>query len=254
MLQMRLDKTASIPKNWHLSVESGQNSIAVCQIIGSHPTPIISRTVAISGSMQCSAVIHGRKVSVTEKIFKTIDLLSFIKRVEVASDYVFITLCRGRNDNLYDRSGIPLSVILHLLYLNLIGAVVAMSDRIPLETVRHVNCQFLVDVDGQRCSVCKEYRKNCFAFSSKTNTSNPLAQSIKTSRHTNHRFLSSDQMCGLIKSLLYITYKNKRMILQLQSRISQLSAERGIELEHSLDSDLRSIGESHDQDVIQKHP
>ena len=125
-------------------------------------------------------------------------------------------------------------------------------DTQPFKTICHVKCQ-VINADSERCFACKEYRRTLFALTYK-NTTEQQEQIIDPSSHINHRFLSSSQKSNLIKSLRVITYKDKKVISQLKQQISQLTAERGIEVERSLSTELQSIAESHDREIFNKYP
>ncbi|SMN01738.1 hypothetical protein SPONN_7 [uncultured Candidatus Thioglobus sp.] len=116
------------------------------------------------------------------------------------------------------------------------------------KTVRSSNCELITDQN--KCNKCIAYRKNLRALHSRQKKeSTQSKQEVEVESHTNYRYLSSPEKKSRMTNLHSKTRALGRQVDQLKKRIEHLTALNGVNLDQTLDGDIREIVNEHDAAV-----
>lgn len=131
----------------------------------------------------------------------------------------------------------------------MIGQVVAQIDDKPITTIRHNQCQLLLECENTQCVACSEYKLLLNALASKNKSSEKTL-----SVHTNYRYLSKAQLITEIKLLRATSVEKEIKIQKLQKLIEEGDNRLTATLNETCHVDMISIMKDHHEHVMQSYP
>ena len=120
-------------------------------------------------------------------------------------------------------------------------------------TVRHVNCELLVNNGGVKCNVCKAYRSALRAmYSHYVKQKSRLCTSPRS--HVNLRYLSTPERQKRFKNIKAQAKASSRKLAALESKIRNDMAAKSVELDEQLNQDMATIMDECNGYVEENYP
>ena len=119
------------------------------------------------------------------------------------------------------------------------GEVVARTELQPHKTIRHSRCEFLVG-GGKRCSFCESHRKTLPVLVGHRVKVTPC---LKTAlgNQTNYRYLTTPENVEYLHDMQKHQHSLKKQLARFKSRLQEVIAHEGVQVDESLHSDLQQI-------------
>lgn len=123
---------------------------------------------------------------------------------------------------------------------------VCNNGSVSTKTVRSSCCELITN--QSKCTHCVTYRKNLRALYARCQKeSSPTKRKrSEADSHTNYRYLRTPEKKARITNLHNKTKSLCRQVDQLKKKIEHLTELNGVNLEHSIDSDIRDIVNEND--------
>ena len=121
-------------------------------------------------------------------------------------------------------------------------------------TIRHIKCAHIIE-KGSRCQKCTLYIKSLNSMCSRyrscqSETSNRTA----ASSHINYRYLSTPEKIIRLQNLHKENRSTRKKLGNLERRIANAIADKGVPLEPELNSDLQQVMLDEEQSVLSQYP
>ena len=117
----------------------------------------------------------------------------------------------------------------------------ASDGSVYTKTVRASSCELISDQN--KCAKCTAYRKNLRAIHARQQKESTESRSkrVEVSSHTNYRYLSSPEKQARLSNFHTKTRALSRKVDQLKKKLDRLTELNGVKLNHTLDTDIRTI-------------
>ena len=134
------------------------------------------------------------------------------------------------------------------------GSLVAYLDK-DSNTIWHVNCQYLLESSGERCTNCSTFRNNTLQrelnhMKERENKENHDASS--PSRHVNYHFLSTPKRNEWMVQLHKAVHAKTKSLEALRKGISRILQSNSVKMDSEVHNDLLSIMKSYTSAVTDK--
>lgn len=131
-----------------------------------------------------------------------------------------------------------------------------VGDNIHSKTVRSFHCALLTNQENSKCQGCTTYRSNLRAIHARhqKETGECRQRRVEADSHTNYRYLSSPEKNARLANLHTKTKGLCRQVNHLQNRIEQLTQLNGVDLDGTVDEDMRRIMNENDEAVTNSYP
>lgn len=248
-----LRSTCILPTSWSdLSSGTGITLSKIGEIRPEHGTEIV-RCICVDSDLSWKVFMYGREVPQTcslisgfgDKINSTSlqALLEVVDRSDICegnSEDHFVSLLEFRKGSIKATN----------------GTISAYLDSVPThgtKTVRSSRCELITDQN--KCTYCTAYRNNLRALHARNQKESTQSkqEKVEASSHTNYRYLSSPEKKARMANLHMKAKALTQQVEQLQKRIKELTAVNGVNLEPTLDADIREIINSNDAAVNQSY-
>ena len=112
----------------------------------------------------------------------------------------------------------------------------------------------LVRQPSECCSVCKSYRQTLYALQYKRDTQPPSVHPEMPTSHVNFRYLSSPQKVQRMRKMKAMVLAAKSQIAHLEMKLMELTERSGVEVDKELHSNLTTIAEENERQVLDTYP
>ena len=119
-------------------------------------------------------------------------------------------------------------------------------------TIRHKNCEYLLDRGQARCSQCQNHRKSLHVMLKRLQTR--TISSTNASSHANYRYLSRPLLVRRAHNIRKKYRLAQRRVARLRVKVKQLVAKNGVKVTPRLKDDLRQIMQDNLADIARKYP
>ena len=123
------------------------------------------------------------------------------------------------------------------------------------QSIKHVNCQIVVRKGIVRCKKCSTHRKTLHSANSRLQLQSSQSKShdiTSPSSHANYSYLTTPQKSLRLKTLQKRFNANKKVVSRLQEKVKQLHDTQGFNVQSSLEEDLVTVMNQHENDLISK--
>lgn len=146
------------------------------------------------------------------------------------------------------------------IFINLfLGKTVTASIQIinGKESIRHVDCHIAVREGIVRCEKCSAHRKTLQSTNSRLQQRSSLSKSAHSvtspSSHANYRYLTTPERSLRMKTLRNRFNATKKIVSRLKEKVKQLLDTQGLNVQSSLEEDLVTVMNQHDNDIASKY-
>ena len=125
-----------------------------------------------------------------------------------------------------------------------IGTRIVAEDTTSLgvSTIRHVECDMLVESTQARCSQCTNYRKQLHAYLSRQeNAASAMIDRTAPDSHVNYRYLTTQEKHDRLQRLHQLQRSTKLQVERLKRKLTQTIEENSVVLDDSTHRDLQEI-------------
>ena len=133
-----------------------------------------------------------------------------------------------------------------------VAVVQIINDK---QSIKHVNCQIVVRKGIVRCKKCLRHRKTLHSANSRLQLQSSQSKShdiTSPSSHANYSYLTTPQKSLRLKTLQKRFNANKKVVSRLQEKVKQLLDIQGFNVQSSLEEDLVTVMNQHENDLISK--
>ena len=127
---------------------------------------------------------------------------------------------------------------------------VVNSTRKGYPSIYHVDCEFLVAGQVERCSACSRHRKSLRAMASRSSRDDHT----HPSSHTPYAALSTPEKDERLHRLHLETKKAKLRLDRFRDKLELASTKSYVAVDETLDSDIRSMADECRDLVVDAHP
>ena len=124
------------------------------------------------------------------------------------------------------------------------------SLRAGSPSIYHVECEILVSSSVERCSSCSRHRKSLRAMASRS----PRDECTHPSSHTSYAVLSTPQKDERLRRLHLEGKKAKLHLDRLRQKLEVASTQVHVNVDKTLDDDIRSMAADSTEVVHGTHP
>ena len=256
-----LHSACILPPSW--SDQSTGNKITLSKVVQTRPERgaeivccicvelDLSWKVFVYGkevSTQSCSLMHGFGDKMNSSSFR--DLLKVVDNSNICEGNYedhFVSLVESRKGSIKATNGTVSA------YLDESVPAYGANGSVCTKTVRSSHCELMTDQD--KCSNCIAYRKNLRALHARNQKESIQSkhERVEASSHTNYRYLSSPEKKARMTNLHTKTKVLTQQVDQLRKTIKDLTALNGINLEPTIDADIRGIIEENDAAVNQAY-
>ena len=173
-----------------------------------------------------------------------LNVISTSKICEGNYDDKFVSLLDARKGFIKAANGIVSAYIDEIVSAN-------SDTNGSCRTVRSSHCEILTNKN--KCLKCVGYRSNLRALHAR-NAIEKSEEKVEVSSHTNYRYLSSPEKKARLTNLHAKTKALTKQVDHLKKKINDLTALNGVNLEPTMDADIRDIISENDAAVDQSYP
>lgn len=127
---------------------------------------------------------------------------------------------------------------------------VVESSRKGYPSVYHIECEFFVTEETERCSACTKHRKSLRAMASRS----ARGERTHPSSHTQYSALSTPEKDERLRRLHLETKRSKRSLSRLREKLELMSSRSFLVVDETLDSDIRSMVQESRETVKATYP